>query len=220
MDHPFSIGRNVSRAWQGLVSQAGTMIVSGLMVGLLSIMSLGICAGPLQLGYTRVCLKVVRGEQATFDDLFSGFQQFLPAFLLALLQGLVLLPWLAGSIGLNIWATVIDEPGMSLGLQLASKVIELVMKLAVAPFMVWIWFSLAAGVPDPLTALRESVTLTGRNFGRVLLLTICGNIIAMLGVFACCIGVLFTAPLLPLIFASAYDNLHQFGPDEVPLPTV
>lgn len=52
-----------------------------------------VIGGSVSIGHNRFCLKLVDGEQARFEDLFSGFDIFGNAFVLNLLITLKVLAW-------------------------------------------------------------------------------------------------------------------------------
>lgn len=57
-----------------------------------SVMSF-VISGPLVLGYTMLTLKVIRYQDAKVEGLFEGFKNFLRAFLLALINGILIFLW-------------------------------------------------------------------------------------------------------------------------------
>ncbi len=52
-----------------------------------------VIGGSVSIGHNRFCLKLVDGEQARFEDLFSGFDIFGNAFVLNLLITLKVIAW-------------------------------------------------------------------------------------------------------------------------------
>jgi uncharacterized membrane protein len=81
------LGRN---KWDEAV---GLCLVYGLISGIASIVPLGslVVGGPLTLGMTSYFLLLSRNQNPTFNNLFSGFQNFGNAFLAMLLMTLVIL---------------------------------------------------------------------------------------------------------------------------------
>ena len=83
------------------------LILGGLIVQLLSVFSLGLLAGPFLGGYTLLVILYLReNRKPTFNDLFSGLQQFANlfpyflvllliflGFMLLVLPGLLLATW-------------------------------------------------------------------------------------------------------------------------------
>ncbi|MCC7381062.1 MAG: hypothetical protein IT384_04495 [Deltaproteobacteria bacterium] len=71
------------------------LLVGAFLTGLISVFI--VTAPPMALGYTAVCLKIARGQEASWDDLFSGFSRFGASFALGVLAfvaitiGLILL---------------------------------------------------------------------------------------------------------------------------------
>lgn len=125
----------------------GALVVS---VGSLTI----VLAPPLALGWVRTALKVVRGETAKIDDLWSGFRDFGPSFVLALVGGLL--------IGLGLILLVL--PGVVLAF-LFSFSMHI---LAVRPNV---------GVA---TALKESLDLVKANPVDVLVLWLVSGVLSAL----------------------------------------
>lgn len=52
-----------------------------------------VIGGSVSIGHNRFCLKLVDGDQARFEDLFSGFDIFGNAFVLNLLITLKVIAW-------------------------------------------------------------------------------------------------------------------------------
>jgi hypothetical protein len=83
------------------------LILGGLLVQLLTVFSLGILAGPLLGGYTLLVILYLReNRKPTFNDIFSGLQQFailfpyflvllliIFGFMLLILPGLLFVTW-------------------------------------------------------------------------------------------------------------------------------
>ena len=71
----------------------GLGLVYGLISGIASIVPLGslVVGGPLTLGMTSYFLLLSRNQNPTFNNLFSGFQNFGNAFLAMLLMTLLIL---------------------------------------------------------------------------------------------------------------------------------
>lgn len=93
------------QAWNALHGKWGTMALSALVYSLI----LGACAalsyvyvgaiaefliaGPLALGFSMLCLDVIRGKNVRVEGLFGGFRNFGGAFLLNLINGIFIFLW-------------------------------------------------------------------------------------------------------------------------------
>lgn len=61
------------------------LVLGALVLAAGSVLTAGILAGPLALGYAGACLKIARGEPVAVSDLWVGFRRFVPALLLSLI---------------------------------------------------------------------------------------------------------------------------------------
>lgn len=66
-----------------------------VLVPVASVLAMGqfVLRGSISIGHDRFCLKLVDGEQAQFEDLFSAFDIFGSAFVLNLLIALKVFAW-------------------------------------------------------------------------------------------------------------------------------
>ena len=66
-----------------------------VLVPVASVLAMGqfVLRGSILIGHNRFCLKLVDGEEARFEDLFSGFDIFGNAFVLNLLIALKVFSW-------------------------------------------------------------------------------------------------------------------------------
>ena len=66
-----------------------------VLVPVASVLAMGqfVLRGSILIGHNRFCLKLVDGEEARFEDLFSGFDIFGNAFVLNLLIALKVFAW-------------------------------------------------------------------------------------------------------------------------------
>jgi hypothetical protein len=114
----------------------GALIIAALIAGVLSIVTLGILAGPMFAGlYGMVIGRVRDGRQPKVDDVFAGFDRVWSylgaALVLGLLVGLASITVVGGFALATIWLYVFPlmvDRGMGLGEAMkASK--DLVMKV-------------------------------------------------------------------------------------------
>jgi uncharacterized membrane protein len=73
------------RTWALFQSKPVEHVVAGLIVLVLSIVTLGVLLGPLSVGQIRMIEKQQRGEDPRIEDVFSGLSSFGPAFLTTLI---------------------------------------------------------------------------------------------------------------------------------------
>jgi uncharacterized membrane protein len=131
----------------------------------------------LGIGQTRIALKLARGEQAHFGELFSGGPWFFPAYLM------VAGYWIALIIGVAFLVV----PGVLLAL------------------VFWPFYFLY--IDDKTTALESIATapnVSANNWGTAFILGLLSLGIIILGLLTLCIGIIFAAPLVTMIWAVAY----------------
>ena len=116
------IGGVLKYAWRLFVKDLGPLLVATLIACALSIVTLGILAGPLFAGLYGMVIGRVRGRAAKVGDVFSGMDRFwsylAAALVLALLIGLASITIVGGFALATIWLYVFPlmvDRGMGLG---------------------------------------------------------------------------------------------------------
>jgi len=131
----------------------------------------------LGIGQVQINLKLARRQPAAFSDLFGGFGQFLPVLGASILAG----------IAFFLGFLLLVVPGV-------------LMLLAFWPF----YFLIVDRKASVLESFSVAATITKGNWGSAFVLWIMSVGIILLGCFAICIGMLFAAPLVSMMFAVAY----------------
>lgn len=127
---------------------------------------------------TKAALKDFRGEKAEFGDLFSIFSDGLGAVIIA---GLLI------TIGTYIGALFCVLPGI------AFYILTIVAVPAIIDQKL-----------SAVDAIKWSIEKVKSHFWITLGLIIVTGILAGLGVIACCIGILWSYPILPIVIALMY----------------
>jgi len=117
------IGLVFKQGWRLFVKDIGPLIIGSLIVGVLSILTLGILIGPLSAGLYGMVVKRVRdGQQPDVGDVFGQMSRFwsffAAALVLGLLIGLASLTIIGGILLATIWLYVFPlmvDRGMGLG---------------------------------------------------------------------------------------------------------
>ena len=131
----------------------------------------------LGIGNVIICLKLARGQNAEFSDLFSGGPRFLPVLAVSILFGL------AASVGFVMCIV----PGIILVL------------------MWWPAYYVSVDAKaDVIESFSVAKTITENNWGTTILLWLVSGGISILGVLALCVGIIFAAPLISMLWATAY----------------
>lgn len=166
----------------------------------------------LSAGWMIFFIKTLRTNKANIDDLFSGFRA--PSWIQILLAVFV---WIVAVVLLVLIFLV---PGIFLTATTKSEVP--VIAGVVLMMIPVIYLSVGIGFVFPMIidrglGFREAIVVTlktvhrqwFRAFGLLLLV----GLIASLGVFACCVGLLASMPLSYLVWCQGYRQL--FGDGEI-----
>lgn len=131
----------------------------------------------LGIGQAQIYLQLARRQPANFSELFGAAPLFLPVFAASLLAAVVLIPAYL----------LLIIPGVILSL------------------MFWPFYYL---IVDRKAGIIESFSMaaivTKNNWGTAFVLALLGFGINLLGCMALCIGIVFSAPLVGMMFAVAY----------------
>ncbi len=138
----------------------------------------------LQVGFLRICLEVVRGGTPQIGALFAGGDRFLPLLGANILVGLV--------VGLGMLLLIV--PGIIIALSLFP-----------------VQFYVVDAKMGPMEAMRASRAATKGHKGNLFGLSVAYVGIALLGLLACCVGIVAAVPLCYLASAIVYVRLSGLG---------
>ena len=121
--HTLDIGLVFKQGWRLFVKDIGPLLIGALIAGVLSIVTLGILAGPLAAGLYGMVVKRVRdGQQPAVGDVFGQLGRFwaffAAALVLGILIGLASLTIIGGILLATIWLYVFPlmvDRGIGLG---------------------------------------------------------------------------------------------------------
>ncbi len=171
------------QTWELFAKDPVTHVVAALLVSILGVLSLCILLGPLVVGYLELVQRARRGEQVSFNDVFSGFGQFLPALVLGLLIGA----------GVTIGSIFLVLPGV-----------------AFAVFTCLAFPALAYSGLGPVEAIKRSFQLVRDNLVNVVATLFVLAVLQSLG-GAVLFGVILTAPLSMIALALTYERIGSGG---------
>ena len=105
------VGLSFKGGWNAFTADIVPLLVGGLIAGILSVITLGILAGPLTAGlYSMVVGRVRDGRRAKIGDVFSCMDRFWgflwAAIVLVVLIGLASLTIVGGVLLATIWLYV------------------------------------------------------------------------------------------------------------------
>ncbi|NVB39382.1 hypothetical protein G6O69_16185 [Pseudenhygromyxa sp. WMMC2535] len=188
MNNALDIGATLNQAWEVFSKNAAAFILGFLLVGLVGAVTLGICLGPLLVGFNRMVLRALRGEKVEAGQVFAGFDMFGPAFVLMLLVGLTVFA------GLLLFFI----PGLIAGYLLFWS----------------LWF-MADGEQSAVECMKKSSALARADIGGGLIFVIVNGVIQSAGNVVP-FGGLLTAPLAITMAGSGFSRaVHGMQPQPV-----
>jgi len=225
-----SAGDCVSNGWN-LVKQnygmyLGIGLVALILAGCIPCVSLFL-AGPIACGVYYVYLRDIRGEQVDFGMMFKGFDVFLPAMIVGIIQAI---PEIIGQ-GIRLTVNLADLGLRSGGgsdyyqadetrVALASGMVIIAAIVGIAIFLLAIALRISLVFAFPLIiehklgavdAMKLSARAGWSNVGGLILLFILEFLIALVGVLLCVVGIFLIA--IPLIYAANAFAYRQVFPD-------
>jgi len=197
------LGAWISQGWQMVTGDFWPFVGAALLVGVIGLVSLGICVPPLQVGLFLMCLKKYDGRPVRASDVFQGFQYFGASWGLALLMAVVILvpSAIVSAVLIPMLRAVSADPSVAM---LAFYGVEIPLAM-----LVWTvcFFSLpliADGAGGAIDSIRLSWDCVRGDFLSYLGTYIVIALIASAGVITCYVGALFTAPLGACCWVAAY----------------
>ncbi|HBE78117.1 MAG TPA: hypothetical protein DDW65_10110 [Firmicutes bacterium] len=181
------VGKALQKTIDLYLKNFGMFFLAGLMVAIVSIVTIGILAGPLIGGFIILILKIERGEQAPINEIFTHFDKFIPTLLIGIIC--IIVPMIIGMIPII---------GLIFGI-IAGPVISIIYAIAIAQ-------TVDKGV-EPIEALKKGYQgfmqepVINWLYGLII------GVMSSIGAIACGFGIVFTLPLGTIGMAIAYQEL-------------
>lgn len=198
----FFIGINFFIGFEVAAEQMKTFDPTNLSLkGTLIYVACGILTTILIAPFTAGILKMMKDadndEEVTFSTLFQyvNSPQYTSIILATLLLSLI-------SFGLNIGLQklIIDKTLGSI-ISMTLSVVFSILTLLTLPNIIFKDL-------DVISAIKNSILVTNKNFFQILLLLLIAIIIGYIGLIAFCIGIFFTFPIYFAVQYSIYKNLN------------
>lgn len=204
---PVDVGQIMNHAWQVWRDNLGLLVGVTLVVGAINLglaIPLGIAQAALEeagerglaggigalgqiasnlisiylgIGQVQISLALARGQQAEFGQLFAGGPRFIPVFVVSLLLGLLVV--------LGMVACIV--PGVLLAI------------------MFWPAYYLAVdGKADIIESFSVARIISENNWLTIVAMAAASMGITLVGLLAFCVGVIFAAPLVTMLWTSGY----------------
>ena len=186
----FAIGAMLGQAWNMFTKNVGVLLGAYVLVAVILVvgnlitfyLASIVLTGPFMLGLTSLGLKIVRGQPGDFNEVFSGFKRFLPAFMANLL--------------IAIFSAI-------------GGILCVIPGLFVVMVYTLTYYFMADKNLDFWPAMEASRKVVMAALGPwiLLFLTLLG--INFLGAILCGLGTLVTVPLSILVLAQAYEQVKD-----------
>lgn len=174
--------------------------------------------GTLIAGVYYMLIKQIRGQRASFGEMFYGFKKILPTMILGILSAIPDILFFIFAYSINVanalQSRVTDQNQIiALGLVLGSILFVIVFFILKIIFGVSFFFVFQL-IMDHDISIGEAIRLSFRgarqNLGGLLLLWLLEFVIIIGGLLLFCIGFLF---VMPIIYAANTFAYRQVFPD-------
>ena len=193
----------------------------GILLG--SFAPFGILIGPMLCGIYYCFLHTMDGDSSKFENLFKGFDYFLPGFIVVLIQIAVMLVlmipiYIFMAIGMFsvISVAAAGQKGPGAGVAVGSSMILIYIVFFLLIMAVTTLLHLCFLFTFPLIVERklkavDSIKLSIKgakaNLGGMIILLILSGLLLLIGVIFCYVGAFFVLPALFASFAHAYRQV-------------
>jgi hypothetical protein len=168
------------------------VFVTSLIAGVLGSISVGILAGPLFVGLFGIVLRLRRNTEPKpeIQDVFKGFELFLPSFLFVL-----------------VWV-IINAVGQSLlGMLPLGNFISSCFGLFLGALLMFGFPLIADQKLDFWPASQKSIDTVKPKLVEFLIFSVALSFLAGIGVLILGVGIFLTMPLYPCAISVAYDSV-------------
>lgn len=237
IDAPKAISEGWNLIKDDYLMYLGIALVTYLLISCVPCLNI-LLYGPIWCGVYYAVLKRMNNEAVSFGDMFKGFDKFVPAMLVGLLQNIpAILAQILQLFG-NVGTSVID--GMNRGNRFQASSPEALLAgglgiviLIVIFVMVALSFIIGVSVYfayplimeynlDAKSAIQLSAKAAWSNLGGIIVLAILNGLLALVGVLALCIGAFLVLPVMFASYAVAYRQVFpppsNFTPNTAPPP--
>lgn len=199
MTREVKFGDWLNQAFELYKANFGVLVLTSLLAGLISSVTVGILMAPMMAGMVLIVLRLLRGQTPKPDvsTLFEGFNHFLPALLLFVVWGVLIF----GGTLLIGWIPCI------------GRVLPAVAGLVLGALLMFALFLIVDRGMDFWPASMASIAAVKPAFGPLLGYSIVISLLGQIGVLACGIGLIFTLPIYFCGLAVAYE---QYMREETP----
>lgn len=170
-----------------------TLLVATILAVALSIVTLGILAGPMMAGLICLTLGLLdkREPKPQMSAVFKGFDYFLQSFLYVL-----------------VWAVIVNVAGAVLSAApIIGPLLTFLLHLAAWPLLAFAMFLIVDKKMDFWPASMASIKMVSSMYLPLWALVVVAGLLGSIGSFVFVIGAVLTAPISFCILAVAYRDL-------------
>jgi hypothetical protein len=210
-------------AWTLVKPRYGLMLgitLVGILIG--SMGPFGLLLGPMMCGIFICYLKLQRGEEVEFNTLFTGFEFFMPGFIVALVQVIPLmiiqLPWLVWIMYLSFSQAMNAPRGrradpfdiytptffFSLGIHV---VVLTVASVILQGLFVFGYGLVVERKMNGLDAAKLSARAAFGNFGGIIGIVGINLVLGLAGALLCFVGGIFLMPITMGVWTVAFRKV-------------
>jgi len=200
-------------AWELIKNQFWLLLAVVFVGGMIGGATMYILLGAMTCGIFYCYLRVIDGREFKFEDLFKGFQVWLPGLIVTIfivvpifaLYGIIYVPTLVAVIANPRISH--DELMLVLG---GSFAVDLIFTIIMVCFHTLIMFAFPLIIDKKLSgiqAMKTSAKAVWANLSGVAGLFGVGFILCLIGMLAACIGIYFVVPLMMGANTLAYRKI-------------
>lgn len=184
----------------------GITFVAGLLTGF----SCGILSAAMASGVAMCLVAKARRQYVQFELLFKGFSFFAPTALILVVWIALYLVTSAPNIVFAVASNPVfnkSAPPPGLSTTLISYAIQIVttfvQQILQGSMLIACLFVVERGLPA-IEAIKSCGRLVTSNLGPFIALTLLTTVASLIGVVACCVGVIFVTPIIQAALAMSY----------------
>jgi len=206
------LGGWLTRGWETIKDDLMAFAVGTLVASLIGLVTCGILAPALvNCGVMFMVFRKLLYGRVEIGNVWDGMKRFVPALLAALL---LLIPALVINLisqGPQIAVSMADpdNQGAMMAASLWNMAVGTVLSIVFYAVILFVFVHIAARNVGPVEAIQASWEVFRRNPLMFCLVGFVYQLIAGLGVIACCVGVFVTMPLITAATVHAY--IDHFG---------
>ncbi|HHU51453.1 MAG TPA: DUF2627 domain-containing protein [Firmicutes bacterium] len=190
-----NLSKNMQQSFSLYQKNFALLVLASLIAGIITLVSLGILAGPMLGGILVLGIKLIRGEKGELSEIFAHFDQFLPTLMATfLLWGAGIVFFIIGSIPLIGWITNL----------VASPVLFMLYFLAIG-FIV-------EQKLQPIQAIKRGIDCLATEWAQLWLYSLVMMFISGIGSIIFGVGVILTIPLGMMGMVLIYQELSEKEP--------